>query len=68
MVDRVQVSASALVPKGQVVLWNAGKIVCITAMGAPIEDAICDHVQLNPEDFEGLRYDLRGAALVRGRQ
>lgn len=48
-------SPSQFVPKGKQLLWNCGRPVICVPIGAPIEDAEFDHVQLNPADYENLR-------------
>ena len=51
-----------MIPEGRQVLWQDGKVVCIVEVGAPIEDAICDHIQLNPADYEKHRQAIPPAA------
>jgi hypothetical protein len=47
-------SPSDLIPKGMQVLLNKGNPVVCVPLGAPIEDAECDHIQLHPDDYERL--------------
>ena len=49
------VSPSPIVPEGKQLLWNEGAPVICVAIGAPIEDAECDHIQFSPKDFERLK-------------
>lgn len=48
-------SASALIPRGKQLLWNRGAPVLCVAIGAPIEDAECDHIQYHPDDYDIFR-------------
>lgn len=49
------VSPSVLVPVGMQVLWKDHQPVICVPIGAPIEDAECDHIMFNPADFERLK-------------
>lgn len=51
----VLVSPSNLVPEGKQLLWNDGVPTICVDIGAPIEDAVTDHIQFNPTDYEKLR-------------
>jgi len=49
------ISPSPLIPEGMQVLWKDNRPVICVPIGAPIEDAECDHIQFNPADFERLK-------------
>lgn len=50
----LKITASEMIPRGMQMLWNDGKPVVYVPVGAPIEDAECDHIQMNPFDYDRL--------------
>ncbi len=48
------VKPNPAVPVGTQSLLKRGRVVWTGALGAPIEDAECDEIQLNPEDYRRL--------------
>lgn len=55
-------SPSELIPEGMQLLWNKGIPVVCVPLGAPIEDAECDHIQLHPADYERLKQSVSPAS------
>ncbi len=51
----IRITQSAYVPPGVHVLWRKGEVVWSGPIGAPIEDADCDTIQVNPRDYERIK-------------
>lgn len=53
------IKPNPVVAAGTQVLLRRGRVVWSGRLGAPIEDALCDAIEMNPQDYERLMLGAR---------